>query len=325
MLIRESELGLGLIGLGRMTEFAAMTVWADAQACALTAGTGGTLRDVVDTSGARLYPGYFWTHVAVPPNRMFERHQVWDRIAVGVDVRVLGPILDSTYVLGTPAELAMPAAERPVLPAMRGAAMFFVEGRAGEPQPASPKKGTVAELQKLEKAPAALAAFKDVRLRGVVDVEFTGRIRLAAPIEYPIVAGRDAAVGHSLVFAQFVRLFDAAECALLSELRPPAPAELIEQLAVLDREVFYFDNCGPGSVAVIDATATIERCAPDLIGTPDQISAAIVKLALTAHERNSGRMLAVSSVRKLLVVPRTRPAMLHAAERLCRQCCEVTP
>lgn len=325
MLIRESELGLGLIGLGRLTEFAAMTLWADAQACALTAGTGGTLREIVDISGARLYPGYFWTHVTVPPNRLFERHQVWDRIAVGVDVRVLGPILESSYVLGTPAELAMPAAERQELPAMRGAAMFFVEDRAGEPQPASPKKGTVAELEKLEKAPAALAAFKDVRLRGVVDAGFVGRMRLAAPFEYPIVAGRDAAVGHSLVFAQFVRLFDAAESALLSELRLPAPTELIERLAVLDREVFYFDNCGPGSVAVIDASATIERCPPDLTGTPEQMSAAIVKLALTAHERSSGRMLAVSTAKKLFVVPRTRPAMLHAAERLCRQYGEVTP
>jgi probable biosynthetic protein (TIGR04098 family) len=316
VLISEAELGLGLVGLGKLTEFAAMTLWADAQARALCAGTGGTLRDVVDAAGTPLYPGFFWTHVTVPPDRRLERFAVWDRIAVGVDVQAFGPILASSYVLGTPAELE--ATERPALPAMRGAAMFFAPGKTGEPVPASPKQGTVAPLAKAETAPPALAAFKEVRLRGAID-DIARPLRLAVPIACPIVAGRDAAPGHTMAFAQFVRLFDAAERALLSELRPPAPAELVDHLAVIDREVYYLDNCGAGAVVAVDAAATIARCPPELTGTPEQIAALVVEVAASAHEQTTGQLLALSRVQKLLVVPRTRPSILHAAERLCRR------
>src|SRR5678815_2185396 len=46
-----------------LTEYAALTLFADAQAHALAAATGRTLREVVDVAGAQLYPGYFWTHL----------------------------------------------------------------------------------------------------------------------------------------------------------------------------------------------------------------------------------------------------------------------
>jgi len=319
VLICEAELGIGLVGLGRLTEFVAMTLWADAQARALTAGTGGTLRDIVDTAGARLYPGYFWTHVTVPPERLLERHQVWDRVAVGVDVKTFGPILESTYVLGTPSELAE-GAPTTSLPAMRSAAMFFVDGTPGEPQPATPKKGTVNALPKLEKPPSALARFKDVRASGVIDAAQAHRLRLSAPVACPIVTGREIAAGqHALVFAQFVKLFDAAERALLSELEPPTPAELVDHLAVLDRQIFYLDNCGLSSVVMVHARGTIEHCDPKLTGTSDQVAAAVLKLEMTAYEATTLKLLSVAAATKLFVVPWNRPGLLHAAERLSRR------
>jgi probable biosynthetic protein (TIGR04098 family) len=318
VLIEESELTLGLVGLGALTEYAAMTLCADAQAHALTAGTGGTLRDIVDAAGHPLYPGYFWTHLIIPPERRLERHQIWDRVAVGVTVGSWGPILESSYLLGTPEELARSETERPPLPALRAASMFFAGRDSGEPQPSTPRHGTIATLPKLAAAPAAVAKFREARVGGIVGATLEGSLRLGAPLEVPIVAGRDAAVGHSLLFAQFVRIFELGERALLTSLRPPMHAALLDHLSLLEREIYYVDNCGPGARVAVDGGGRIERCPPRLTGKSDEVSAAITSFELTAHDATSGRLLAVCRARKLLVVPKSRPSYLHDSERVCR-------
>jgi probable biosynthetic protein (TIGR04098 family) len=318
VLIQESELRLGLVGLGRLTEYAAMTLFADTQAHALTAGTGRTLRDIVDVDGTPLYPGYFWTHLSVPIDRPLGRHQLWDRVAVGVDVHTWGPMLASSYVLGTPAEVA--ASEHASLATMRAASMFVVAGAAGEAQPARPKAGLLAELPKLDAAPAASTAFRDVRTTGAIATAPAGRLRLAAPVVVPIVSDRDASVGHNMLFAQFVRLFDLGERALLLEhLRPPIHDVLLDHLALVEREVYYIDNCGPGSRVAVDARGSFARCAAGHGRGGSEVAIGTLKLLLTAHDAATGRLLAVSHVTKQLTVPKARPSLVHDGERFCRQ------
>jgi probable biosynthetic protein (TIGR04098 family) len=321
VLIEESELTISRVGLGRLTEYAALTLFGDAQSHALTAGTGGTLRDVVDARGAPLYPGYLWTHLTVPSHCRLERLQVWDRVAVEVEVRSWGPMLESSYVLGTPAELARPRTERSPLVCMEAASIFVVDARASEPQPSVPRKGTVAELPKLSGPPSALTLFRDARARGAIDPAFHGPLRPARPLAFPIVAGRDVAFGRHLVFAEFSRLFDLAERELLSHhLRPPIHDALIDHLSVLDRQIAYVDNCAAGAVVDIDVAARIERCAPSLGGDDGELTAAaILELAFSMHEQPTGKLLALATAKKLLLVPRTRPSLLNDAERFCQQ------
>ena len=319
MLIEESELRLGLVGLGPLTEYAALTLFADAQAHALVAGTGRTLRDVVDVAGTPLYPDYFWTHLVVPPERPLERHQIWDRVAVGVEVTAWGPTLESSYLLGTPTELALPAGERPPLVALRSASMWFADQRTGEPMPARPKAGTLAELPKLAAAPAAMATFRDVRVRGAIAGAPDGRLALAAPVELPLVAGRDGAPGHSLLFAQFSRIMDLGERALLLEhVRPPIHAALADHLSLVEREVYYIDNCAPGARVHVDARGRVEPCEQQAVAGSDTVAVALLRLALAVHD-SSGRLLALANVTKRLVVPRSRASLVHDAERFCRQ------
>src|SRR5678816_3764501 len=91
----------------------------------------------------------------------------------------------------------------------------------------------------------------------------------------------------------------------------------IDQLSVVEREVYYVDNTTPGCDVVVDARGRIEACEQQALG--DAVVTGLLRLALSVHDAAGGKLLALANVTKRLIVPRSRAGLVHDAERFCRQ------
>jgi probable biosynthetic protein (TIGR04098 family) len=328
------ELTLCHVGLGSLSEPALLTLFADAQAHCLTAGTDGTLREVVDAAGHLLYPAYYRTHLKVPPERLLDSFRLWDRVSVGVDLKSFGGMqLDGTYVLGHAGEVAPdPVAWGSArLPAMRGSTLFVVDHRDREQQVSIPAAGRIATLEKLARPPAEMDLFRRARALGarffqpLDDPGPAALLAQRAPIRYPILPGRDVAAGreaayagHTLLFARFAEVMDEAERILLAEqVWPPFPRDLLRCRTVLERETYYFGTCGADQAIEAGVRAWLSPCPPRLHGNGAEIvSAATLRSVVELYDEASRRLLAVARAEKLLAVPSTDQGLLRDVERL---------
>jgi probable biosynthetic protein (TIGR04098 family) len=319
MPIEEVDLRLNDVGLGALRESSLLALFASAQAHALTSGTGHTLRDVTDAAGAQLYPGYYWLHLRVPPSQPIERFRVWDRVAVGVDVRRYGKIiLDSTYVLGAPGSLDH-SPERWDLtasPSMRASSMWTVDGVSGQPQVATPKEGALATLARLDGPPESMNRLRDARSRGTLGRE-ARPFMTKAPVRFEVRNGRDVAPGHNLMFATYVEIMSLAEETLLREgAWPPLPDRLVAARRPVEREVLFLQNAGAGDSVLADARASLLGCEPALHGADrEQVSAAVVEITGELYDENTRALLTVWRARQLVVVPRSAATLLTDAQR----------
>ena len=314
MLIETVELTLNHVGLGTLGEVPLLTLFASAQAHLLTSGTNHTLRDVTDADGAPLYPVYLWLHLRVPPTHCLERYRVWDRVSVGVHVNRYGRmILDSTYVLGAPGALAPTVAAWDLegSPSMRAASAWVIDGRAGEPQPSSPKAGAVAELPVVTVSPSAIARLRAVRASGKIADE-RSRWATGEAIAYPIRDGRDVARDHEVMFATYVEIMDMAEATLLGEqVWPRLPTSVLAHATIVEREVFFLSHTGLGKQVLVDVRVDLSPCPEDLHGPErDMISAGMFDTRYELYEAGSNKLLAVARARKLIIIPRARATVL---------------
>jgi hypothetical protein len=86
---------------------------------------------------------------------------------------------------------------------------------------------------------------------------------------------------------------------------------------VLEREVYYFLNCGAGEVILANVSGDVAPCAPDFHGdAKDVVSGGIYTLNIELYQEKTGALLAAAKVTKLLAIPATRRALLREAERL---------
>lgn len=318
MLIETVELTLGHVGLGTLGEVPLLALFASAQAHALTAGTGHTLREVTDAEGAALYPGYLWLHLRIPPNSL-EKYRLWDRVSVGVEVKRYGRmILDSTYVLGAPGEVAEVDAEwnLDALPSMRAASVWVVDGRHGDPQPSSPKEGAIADLPPLKPGPAAMNRQREIRAAGSFGKE-PRQWSTRMPIVYPVRNGRDVARDHNLMFATYVEIMEVATATLLGdEAWPALPKALLEYRTLLEREVFFLSHTGAGKRVLVDVRADLSTCAQDLHGAArDVVSAGILDIVYELYEAETNTLLAVARARELFIIPRGRASLISDLAR----------
>ncbi len=322
-MLRETvELTLSHVDLGELGEQATMTLLGNTFVHCLLEGTGHTLRDIKDANGHVAYPGFFMTHLTVPPGHLLEQHQVWEKVGVAIEVKSFGGmILESTFMLGTPEELPADVDDLDdgKLPIVRGANMFVLEdSRGDEPQPSVPKRGCLTDLPKSTTPPPAVARFGQVQSQGRVDPEFRPRMRLSEPVCYPIVEGRDLAPGHALLFSSFVRIMDNAERILLCERVTPAfPTQLARCLSVLERETWYLNNSYGNQVIVAHVGASLEPCARDLVPKASgKVAAGILTSCVELYEQGTNKLLVAAKARKVLAVPTTRKTLLKDAERL---------
>jgi probable biosynthetic protein (TIGR04098 family) len=320
VLIETTELTLSNVGLGTLTEYSLLTLFATAQAHRLTRDVGHSLAEVTDANGAALYPGYVWLHLRVPPSRRLDAFRVWDRVAVGVDVQRYGRlILDSTYILGTPDEIA--AAPQPwqltAFPSMRANSLWVVAGTQDDLPPSSPKEGSISPLPALRANPDAIARFRAMRGVGRFTTEQSRRWRAPTPLSYPIVDGRDVARGQNLMFATYVQIMGWATTALLGEhIWPTLPYALNQCRSLIEREVFFFGHTGASQRVLADIRADITRCPVDAHGSdPDVTSAGVLEVECELYEAGSNRLLAVSRSKELFLVPRDRSTLVSDLER----------
>lgn len=322
MSIEIVELTLSHVDLNCLTEAALMTLFGNAVSHRMVEGRTNNVHQITDRDGRTLYPGYFYTHLKVPTTRLLSEHRLWSTVAVGVDVASFGGmVVDSTYILGQPGDFG-PDAEQwdlPKFPSMRAGALFVVEGREGDPQPAIPKSDMVASMPKLAKPPDALGRFAQVEAKSLMEPN-PGALR-GPPIEYPLLTGRDIAPGHALMFATFTRLMDAGERLLLTERVWPAfPAALCNSLSILERELFYLGNCRENDVMLIDLVATLRACPPTMLAPrSDVVSAALLEETVDMYSRRSGHRIAAAKVLKVFAVPSAEKALQREASRLVAQ------
>ena len=164
------ELTGGLIDLGTLTEFAALAAFGAAQVHALTAPRGNTLHDLVDRSGASLYPAYYWTHFRVPPARLLSRFRIWEHVDFACHLACYGGmILDSIYCLGSRDELGKLSEREDVLaraenaPSMSAGGLLVIDGRRdGDDVLGLPRADLMAHVPKLKIPPSSMNKFEEI-------------------------------------------------------------------------------------------------------------------------------------------------------------------
>ena len=318
MLIEIVELTLSHLDLNCLTEPALMMLFGNAISHYLVAGRANNVHQITDRDGRLLYPGYFLTHLQVPPSRRLEEHRLWDQVAIGVDAASFGGIVvDSTYVLGKPGEIVRDASQWDPrkLPSMHAGSIFVIEGREGDPQPGVPKADMVVEMSKLTKPPETLARFGQIESRSIFDLA-TPALRPSAPLSYPLLTGRDIAPGHAVMFATFNRLMDMGERMLLAEhVWPSFPPALLNCLSLLEREIFYLGNCREQDVVRIDIEARLKPAVPSLC-VPGHEIAGLLETNIELFSQRTGHRVAAARTRKMLAVPSTQKMLQREAARL---------
>lgn len=310
------ELTLSHVGLGHLSEVAALLLFANARAHALTAGLDTSQADITDVHGRPLYPAYYWTWLRVPPTRLLSRHRVWSRVDVAVDVRAYGGmLLDTRYVLapgGTPIPDAPDTWAGLELTTMHAGSVFVAEHRGGEGQVALPDPRRIAPLGTLKSQPESMARFDDARARRPVHAH-PARIRVGLDVRL----GRDAAPGCDLTFAKLIELAMLAEHQLLLE-HHRCPRSLLERLEIVERETFYLDNARAGEDIEVEVSAAVLR--PEIALSEGTVLGAALELVSEVRQRPSHRTLAISRSRGLFALPVSAHGAIRDAARVFGGC-----
>jgi probable biosynthetic protein (TIGR04098 family) len=318
MLIEQVELTLSHVGLGGLSEFSLLALFASAQAHALMQGRSHTLNDVVDRDGAALYPSYYMTHVTVPPGANLASYRVWDRVEVGVEVSCFGGVLlDSNYALGRKGSLGDGDWETRTVPRMHASSMFVLDNHVGEQQLSRPRAGCLAELPSLASPPASMDRFREARVRGRIGNELRQRPASTQPLTHAVVPVRDAALGRAMMFAKFTEIMEIAERQFLQRLRPAFPGGLLDCRAPLERETYYFANVRAGATIETYVTAHVDT-APRVLAAADAdaIAAPRVSFELELFEAQTNELLAVSRSSSVFAIGKGQQSALRDAERL---------
>lgn len=325
MLIEEVELTLAHVDLGTLGEFSAMVLFGNALCHRMTQGTKlAGIREIQDAAGRSLYPANFMTHLRVPSKRLLDDFAVWDRIAVGAEIHSFGRmILDSVLVLARPGTISPGNIRQYVdsCPSLHVGSLFIVDGRRDDPDTSVPRQGHLAELPTLTELPPTVARFNEVQKKGGRLKEFDGNLKPREPIYYPLIADRDVALGHAVMFATFIRILDIAERQLLSDhLFPGFHETLIHRRAVLERETFYLGNCFAGDRLRIDVKGKVLPCPPAIqVSSMDMDPVAILEFVYEIYEEKRNALIVVSHVKKLVIVPRAMRTARREAERFLYQ------
>ncbi len=146
----------------------------------------------------------------------------------------------------------------------------------------------------------------------------------AEPIPYFISPESDLNGAGLLYFARYVAMMDHGERELLMDgLEQPLSHQFVSCLATTQRRLFYFANAQPWDAVDVRVTPFVRDC-----GSSGETPSARHRVPLEFMfridlHRDSDQMLMASSlVRKALVIPAHRKALLAEAERFLAGCLE---
>ena len=327
-MLEVTELTLSHVGLGGLTEAAAMTLIGNAQCHRLTEGTGHSIRGIIDDAGRMVYPGYYYTRLEVPPGRLLGLHRVWDRVAVEIDLRRYGALLLASRATLSDAPAAGDpdggevddGGDRVTLLACNS---FYVDHAGGEKEPAAPKRGTIAALPALKEAPWAPQVqsvprvFVDAQAGGSIDSAFAGNVPSVATVRYVPRFGYDLPWGEHIAFSQYATISAGLEREFLQSVAAdPFPLAALEWCETLRRETIYCTTIASESAL----TARLRmRFSP--AGThplpPGRIVAAELESVVDVRRESDDRLVLSSKSLRVFAVP---AQLADLAERCCRWC-----
>lgn len=334
MLIENIELNLSHLGLGNLNEYALMVLFGNACGHQLTLDRDCGFTQMEDHQGRLIHPAYYHTHVRVPAHTPLSSFKLWDRVSLGVEVERFGhSLLESHYVLGKEGTIARDREQwKPTdFPTMHGNNLMVIEGSetsGGSATIAVPQKKCIADLPQSVIPPAAIQKASDVRSRGFGMDDFSGYLKNEEPILYQVHHHRDAAPGQSMLFAKFCEIMDEAEFQFLSNhLRPGFQSEVLTQLNLLEREIFYYANCFAGETLEIYLKGDLQECASNFHGYSKHFqSLATLTWQIEIYQQKNNALLAMANVRKLLTLPTNVPTLpLHYGEDVRRLIFQHTP
>lgn len=310
MLIENIELTMSHVGLGTLNEYALMVLFGNAHSHHLTKGLDANPDEIKDAQNFILYPAYFMTHLKVPKNILLNAYKIWNNVEIGVDVNRFGDtILESTYILGNKNEIPLDIEkwEIDAFPSMRGCNLITIdvtEQLGTSRRVSAPRPDCIANLPKLKKPPEALLKARTIRTNGF-DLSINNKLTNTQPFIYDVICDQDAAPGHAMIFAKYVKIMDWAETILLTNnLQPGFQMEVIQNLSVIEREIYYYGNCFAGETLEVYIKGDINECEPDFHGEKfNIISTAILTFQIEIYQKKKNSLLAIAYVQKLLAIP----------------------
>jgi len=320
MLIETVDLNLANTGLAGLDEISVLRLFATVQARALVEGTGRNLREIENADGVALYPAFYRTRICVPPPHRLEQHKTWERVDIGVEVKRFGTmILESKGALASEGALPRDAATwTPEQHIHFEGSMTFVHDVAtgGDFRVDAPREGTVANLSLLSKRPAPIEELRRVRQGGVIDPSRKNPLR--GQVRQQMVIGRDVQSRRAAMFSAFTSLFEVGEQTLLvQQLWPALDPELLSDVHVLEREVFYLANVHQGETVCIDTAATIAPAPERYRAAYDGfVAVATLDLFSEIYDASTNALLVAAKTKKIFLAPRTRANSIHHIERL---------
>lgn len=141
--------------------------------------------------------------------------------------------------------------------------------------------------------------------------------RHADPIRYAISPEADLNGAGLVYFARFVAMMDHGERVLLSRgLHHPLSHHLIQCLATVQRRTYYYANAQPWDSVDVSVTPSVRAGEmPEGSVSPRHRVPLEMSLRIDLHRTSDNVLMASSLVRKALVVPAHRKAVLAEAER----------
>jgi probable biosynthetic protein (TIGR04098 family) len=144
-------------------------------------------------------------------------------------------------------------------------------------------------------------------------------VRDASPVSYEIVAESDLNGAGLVYFARFVALMDYGERILLTErIEPPLSRHLVQFLTTAQRRIFFFANAQPSDRVAVRLEASLRAAMAATAGglLPRHRAPLEMAFRIDLHRVSDQVLMASALVRKVLVVPAHRKAVLSEAERL---------
>ena len=310
MLIEKIELTMSHVGLGNLNEYALMVLFGNAHSHHLVHGLSITPSQIETKDGYELYPAYFMTSLKVPLTRLLPTFKLWDLVAVAADVRRFGEtLLECKYIIG-PIEQSIENVDewnRLSLPTMEGNNLIVNEamnGETGKRKVSNPDPEKIAKLFKSIRSPAGVSNSRKIRRDGFDDFGISPQFQSSQPIIYKVKALRDVLGGHAMIFAKYAEIMDVIERDFLSENMFPGMSDaLLQQLNVVERDIYYYGNCYAGEELSIKLCGEIELADnSEFDDTLDFIPAGYLIINFEIYQRRTRTLLAMSRVRKVFAI-----------------------
>lgn len=327
MLKKQYELTLNHLGLGTLNECALLLLFANTEFHRILADTDGNPDTIYDSAGYRLYPAYYYTKLDVPPPVRLSDYQIWDTVEVGVDVKRFGEIiLDVKGIMGSKGEIPDETENwnRLALPTFEAGNLMVIDAREDAQradQLSSPAPACISKMERVKTPPRALLKTKKKYVHRPDATEINELFASKEPILFNVEKNRDAITDRHMIFAKFTEIMDVAENTHLTRCLAPAfPDEILHNLSILKREVYYYGNCFPGETIEVHIKGIVtDFNAGEAVSTDNgQIIGKLI-LYFELYQHNNFNFLATAKAEKIITDHSGEAALQETFDKLRRQ------